>query len=131
MSISPSIYGSPDLGPTPSTHFIHKPPYAFGDASKQGVAAAVYAVIEQEAGTTQGLVCLKSRIAKRNLTIPRLELVDGHMAANLVTNVEEALGRETVTAVHAWLDSTVALYWIDGRGGGVLLVCVQSSIENT
>ena len=90
--------------------------HAFGDASKQGVAAAVYAVIEQETGTTQGLVCSKSRIAKRNLTIPRLELVAGHMAANLVTNVEEALGRETVTAVHGWLDSTVALYWINGRG---------------
>ena len=90
--------------------------HAFGDASKQGVAAAVYAVIEQETGTTQGLVCSKSRIAKRNLTIPRLELVAGHMAANLVTNVEEALDRETVTAVHGWLDSTVALYWINGRG---------------
>ncbi|CAB4007533.1 Hypothetical predicted protein [Paramuricea clavata] len=48
--------------------------HAFGDASKDGVAAAVYAVIEQEHGITQGLVCSKSRIAKRNLTIPRLEL---------------------------------------------------------
>ena len=38
------------------------------------------------------------------------------MAANLVTNVEEAIGRETVTAVHCWLDSTVALYWINSQG---------------
>ena len=90
--------------------------HAFGDASRKGVAAVVYAVIEQEKSTTQGLVCSKSRIAKRNLTIPRLELVAGHMAANLVTNVEEAIGRETVTAVHCWLDSTVALYWINGQG---------------
>ena len=44
--------------------------HAFGDASKMGVAAVVYAVIEQEQGTTQGLVCAKSRLAKRNLTIP-------------------------------------------------------------
>ena len=71
---------------------------------------------------------------KNKLTIPRLEPVAGHMAANLVTNVEEALGRDMVTAVHAWLDSTVALYWINGRGGGgggVLSVRAQSSIENT
>jgi len=90
--------------------------HAFGDASKDGVAAAVYAVIEQENGTTQGLVCSKSRIAKRNLTIPRLELVAGHMAANLVTNVETAIGNEKVTSVHCWLDSTVALYWVNGQG---------------
>ena len=88
--------------------------HAFGDGSKDGVA--VSAVIEQENGETQGLVCSKSRIAKRNLTIPRLELVSGHMAANLVTNVETAIGNEKVTSVHCWLDSTVALYWINGQG---------------
>ena len=53
----------------------------------------------------------KSRIAKRNLTIPRLELVSGHMAANLVTNVDTAIGNEKVTS-----DSTDALYWINGQG---------------
>ena len=58
--------------------------HAFGDASKLGVSAAVYAVVEQESGTTQGLVCAKSRLAKQNLTIPRLELVAAHMATNLV-----------------------------------------------
>jgi hypothetical protein len=73
---------------------------AFGDGSKDGVA--VSAVIEQENGETQGLVCSKSRIAEKNLTIPRLELVSGHMAANLVTNVETAIGNENVTSVHCW-----------------------------
>ncbi|CAB4012528.1 Hypothetical predicted protein, partial [Paramuricea clavata] len=34
--------------------------HGFGDASKDGVDAAVPAVIEQENGTTQGLVCSKS-----------------------------------------------------------------------
>jgi hypothetical protein len=38
------------------------------------------------------------------------------MAANLVTNVETAIGNEKVTSVHCWLDSTVALYWINGQG---------------
>jgi hypothetical protein len=43
--------------------------HAFGDASKDVVSATVYAVVEQEQGTTQGLVCARSRLAKRNLTI--------------------------------------------------------------
>ena len=90
--------------------------HAFGDASKTGVAAAVYAVVEQAEGTTQGLVCAKSRLAKRNLTIPRLELVAGHMAVNLAANVEKAIDRDLVKEVHGWLDSTVALYWIHGQG---------------
>ena len=90
--------------------------HAFGDASKLGVAAVVYAVVEQEQGTTQGLVCSKSRLAKKNLTIPRQELVGGHMAVNLASNVEAAIGVEKVCSIHCWLDSTVALYWIGGQG---------------
>ena len=50
-----------------------------------------------------------------NLTIPRLELVAGHMAVNLVTNVRAALDTYQVNT-HCWLDSTVALYWINGQG---------------
>lgn len=90
--------------------------HAFGDASIHGVAAAVYAVVQQKEGTTQGLVCAKARLAKRNLTIPRLELVSGHMAVNLATNARSALNTHAVSTVHCWLDSTVALYWIKGRG---------------
>ena len=89
--------------------------HAFGDASAKGVSAAVYAIVHQDQGITQQLVCAKSRLAKKNLTIPRLELVAGHMAVNLVTNVQAALNflqQET----HCWLDSTVALYWIKGQG---------------
>lgn len=65
--------------------------HAFGDASAKGVSAAVYAIVHQDQGVTQQLVCAKSGLAKKNLTIPRLELVAGHMAVNLVTNVQAAL----------------------------------------
>jgi hypothetical protein len=64
--------------------------HSFEDASKKGVYAAVYAVVQQESGTVQGLVAAKSRLAKTNLTIPRLELVAGHMAVNLAVNVRNA-----------------------------------------
>lgn len=76
--------------------------HAFGDASAKGVSAAVYAVVQQDQGLTQQLICAKSRLAKKNLTIPRLELVAGHMAVNLVTNVQAALSSLPHTA-HAGL----------------------------
>ena len=37
------------------------------------------------------------------------------MAVNLVTNVQKALRTDPV-GIHCWLDSTVALYWIKGKG---------------
>ena len=89
--------------------------HGFGDASSNGDCAVVYAVVKQEDGVTQGLVCSKSRIAKRNLTIPRLELISGHMTVNLATNVQQALTSHPAT-VHCWLDSSVALYWINDQG---------------
>ena len=90
--------------------------HAFGDASCQGVATAVYAVVQQESGVRQGLVAAKARLAKQGLTIPRLELVSGHMAANLLTNVHDALSGFPIVSQHAWLDSSVALHWIKGAG---------------
>ncbi len=90
--------------------------HAFGDASSKGVAAAVYAVVKQPSGTAQGLVAAKSRLQKQGLTIPRIELVSGHMAANLADNVKKALDGFPVTGVTGWLDSTVALCWVKGKG---------------
>ena len=90
--------------------------HAFGDASGQGLAAAVYAVVQQHSVVTQGLVAAKARLAKEGLTIPRLELVAGHMAANLLTNVRDALIGFPVKSLYAWLDSSVALHWIRGSG---------------
>ncbi len=90
--------------------------HAFGDASGNGVAAAAYAVVYQPSGQTQGLVTAKARLAKEGLTIPRQELIAGHMAANLVTNVKKALDGFPVANPFCWLDSTVALHWIRGEG---------------
>ena len=60
----------------------------------------------------------KARLAKKDLTTPRLELVSAHMAANLhvVTNVRNALKDLPEPIVYGWLDSTVALHWILGNG---------------
>ena len=90
--------------------------HAFGDASTYGVGAAVYSVVRQEDGITQTLVAAKARLAKRELTVPRLELVSAHMATNLVVNVRNALKDLPEPTVYGWLDSTVALHWIVGNG---------------
>ena len=86
--------------------------HAFGDASGKGVAAVVYAVVVQDLGVNQGLVAAQVRLAKKGLTIPRLELVSGYVAVNLLTNATEALKGFLLTAKYCWLDSTVALYWM-------------------
>ena len=91
-------------------------PHAFGDAGSKDNSAAVYAVTHKSSGITQGLVASKSRLAKKGLTTPRLELVAGHMATNLVDNVKEALQGFPIRSVYGWLDSSVALHWIKGGG---------------
>ncbi|XP_046853560.1 uncharacterized protein LOC124446735, partial [Xenia sp. Carnegie-2017] len=89
--------------------------HGFGDASGEGLCAVVYTVAKQPSGVTQELLAAKSRLAKRGLTIPRLELVASHMAANLVSNASNAL-RHIPHRKHCWSDSTVALWWIKGEG---------------
>ena len=96
---------------TPSFHPITAVTlHGFKDASKIGVSATVYAVVQQGNNTTQGLVCSKSRLAKTNLSIP------AHMTSNLVSNVKRSTDTEKVSSVYCWIDSTVALYWQNGQG---------------
>ena len=46
--------------------------HVFSDESIIGTAVALYAVIYQSSGTSQGLAAAKSRLSKKHLTIPRL-----------------------------------------------------------
>ena len=90
--------------------------HAFGDASANGVAAVVYSVFEQLSGVTQRLIAARTRLAKRGLTIPRLELVGSHMAVNLLSNVYRSLADYLPsTQLMAWSDSTVVLWWLKGN----------------
>ena len=89
--------------------------HGFGDASGDGVPSAVYAIVRQPSGVSQGLVAAKSRLSKQVLTIPHVELVSAHMTASLLSNVEPALKGFPIPVMQAWLDScTVALHWING-----------------
>ena len=90
--------------------------HVFRDASGKGGAAAVYAVIKQLSSVNQGLVTAKARLAKKGLTIPRRKLISGHLAVNLLSNVQDVLKGFPVSSLHCWLVSSVALHWIRGNG---------------
>ena len=55
--------------------------HLFSDVSINGICTVAYAVIYQPNKISQGLITSKSRLAKRNLTIPRLELIAAQMSA--------------------------------------------------
>jgi chaperonin GroEL (HSP60 family) len=65
--------------------------HLFADASNLACCAATVAVVEHKSGTVKGLLTSKSRISKKNTTLPRLELVSGQMAANMASNLYHAL----------------------------------------
>lgn len=95
--------------------------------------AAIYAVVKQASGISQRLVTAKSCLAKQGVTIPRLELVPGHMAVNLITNLREALEGLTLKTTAGW---TVPLRYIGLliKGSTVSLfriVSVESSLTQT
>lgn len=72
------------------------------------------ALIKQESGDTGSYSKVAS--SEAGLTIPRLELVAGHMTTKLVSNVAKAIGEEKVSQLHVWIDIKVAIYWIQGMG---------------
>ena len=90
--------------------------HVFSDASIIGTVVALYAVIYQSPGTSQGLVGAKSGLSKKILTIPRLELVAMHMAANLYKNIKDSLEEQPIRKFCGSTDSSVALHWTRGRG---------------
>ena len=71
----------------------------FGEASILENCVAVYAVVYQPSITNMGILVSKSRISKKDVAIPRLELVSAHMDSNLVSNVLSALKTEKIRSV--------------------------------
>lgn len=75
----------------------------------------------------QGLVTAKARLAKQGLTIPQLEFVSAHIAANLITNVGNALVGFPVKQCYGWLDSSVALHRV--KWGGEYKQFVENRVK--
>ena len=91
--------------------------HGFSDASKLAVSAAIYALVFHAAAPVcQNLLVAKSRIAPRELSIPRLELIAAHTLSKLMNHVKEVFQGQPVEEYHCWVDSTTVLYWIKGQG---------------
>ena len=88
----------------------------FSDGSTMECCTAAIAVAEDGSGKSKGLLASKSRLSKRNTSVPRLELDSGHMKANLARNLTRALKRLPIRLVIIWMDSLVSLYWIVNPG---------------
>ena len=76
--------------------------HVLGDASISGTAAAIHAILYQSSQVYQGLVTAKAWLLKKDLTIPRFELVAVHMAANLCQNLKSALERKPIRNIYGW-----------------------------
>ena len=89
--------------------------HGFADASKKAYCAVVYVVNETEEGIFSSLVCAKTRVVPRKeLTIPRLELMSARILTSLMTAVHKALQPQVkIDSCRYWLDSKTALYWIN------------------
>ena len=81
------------------------------DSSKIGYCAVGYIVC-----SSQGLIAIKSRLAKQNTTIPRLELIASQVASKLAQNFKEAFSNYNIREILGWTDSTVVLHWFSGNG---------------
>ena len=90
--------------------------HLFTDASALACSTVAIAVVDQDSRKSKGLLSSKSRLAKRNTSIPRLELVGGQMGANLARNLTRAFKRLPIRLVVIWMDSLVSLYWILNPG---------------
>ena len=96
--------------------------YVFGDASLLGTCAVAYIVIRQPSETKQGLIASKSRLSKKQLIKPRLELLAARMVENLANNIRNSLPNYNIRKVYGLSDSTVVLQWLQGNGSYEQLV---------
>lgn len=96
--------------------------HRFSDANVNGVYIVAYAVMYRSSNISQVLIASKSKLAKRNLTIPRLELIVVQMSAYLAQNIKKSLNNQRVRNCCPWPDSAGILSWWKDKGEYKVLV---------
>ena len=85
----------------------------FSDASQRGIAANAYIVCEYINKPTVSFALGKVRVApnKKQVTIPRLELLAAVLGVELASSIKEELDIQ-FTETLFWTDSTTVLHWV-------------------
>ena len=93
--------------PEPVEMILH----VFADASKDAYAAVAYLLCKySDHSPTCRLIASKNRVSPiKAVTIPRLELMGGILAARLAGSIRKTLVVDNTTF---WTDSTNVLYWV-------------------
>ena len=87
---------------------LKEEPINFEDLHILGYCAVAYAEVSLPSKVNQGLIASKSRLSKKGITIPRLELI--------VTRIKAALKGLNIRSLRGWTDSTVVLQWLRDQG---------------
>ena len=90
--------------------------HGLSDANKSALCACVYAATSHQNSQTSNLLVAKARIAPRDFSIPRLELVAVHTLSKLMNRVRKALIKYNIIEAYNRVDSTTVLYWLKERG---------------
>ena len=86
---------------------------AFCDASEKAYGCVVYLKTKDQEQAEVSLVISKVRVAPvKRVTLPRLELLGALLAARLLKFVKTALLLESEVKYSCWIDSMIALSWI-------------------
>ncbi|XP_020299330.1 uncharacterized protein LOC109863477, partial [Pseudomyrmex gracilis] len=90
--------------------------HGFADASERAYAAVVYLRSNHNSPCFKiSLIAAKTKVAPlKQVSLPRLELSAATLLAQLITYLQRALSL-TKVSIHVWLDSTVALSWVQGH----------------
>ena len=90
----------------------------FCDASMEAYAAVIYLLVQTSTRVYVRFVTSKTRVTpRRELTIPRLELLSALLLARLLDSVTKGLSPNLcLNQPTCYTDSQVALYWIVGHG---------------
>ena len=90
--------------------------HGFCDASLTATCAVVYIISTGTMETRQELLVSKNRVAPKETSVPRLELIGAVMLSKLIAHVKENLNNVEFSKCIAWSDSTTVLYWLKSRG---------------
>jgi hypothetical protein len=86
--------------------------HAFGDASKLAYCAVVYLRIRTKNGYCTMIVFAKTRLQplKKNLTIPKMEIMGIWLASKLLLYVQKEMDFQSCNKF-IWTDSQISYYW--------------------